>query len=148
MPRTVLVLNGPNLNLRGTRQPEIYGPETLADIEAWCRAAGEALDLAIDFRQSNVEGELVTWIQDAREASDGILINAGAYTHTSVALLDALLACEVPVVEVHLSNIHRRESFRRQSYISLAAQGMICGFHGQGYVLGLRALADLLDGKT
>ena len=106
------------------------------------------LDLAIDFRQSNVEGELVTWIQDAREASDGILINAGAYTHTSVALLDALLAYEMPVVEVHLSNIHRRESFRRQSYISLAAQGMICGFQGQGYVLGLRALADLMDGKT
>ena len=148
MPRTVLVLNGPNLNLLGTRQPEIYGHETLADIEALCRAAGEALDLAIDFRQSNVEGELVTWIQDAREASDGILINAGAYTHTSVALLDALLAYEMPVVEVHLSNIHGRESFRRQSYISLAAQGMICGFQGQGYVLGLRVLADLMDGKT
>ncbi len=148
MPRTILVLNGPNLNLLGTRQPEIYGHETLADIEALCRAAGESLDLAIDFRQSNVEGELVTWAQDAREASDGILINAGAYTHTSVALLDALLACEVPVVEVHLSNIHRREPFRRQSYISLAAQGMICGFRGQGYVLGLRALADLMDGKT
>ena len=148
MSRTVLILNGPNLNLLGTRQPEIYGHETLADIEALCRAAGEALDLAIDFRQSNVEGELVTWVQQARGAADAILINAAAYTHTSVALLDALLACELPVVEVHLSNIHRREAFRRQSYISLAARGMICGFRGQGYPLGLRALADLLDRES
>ncbi len=144
MPRTVLVLNGPNLNLLGTRQPEIYGHETLADIEALCRAAGEALDLAIDFRQSNIEGELVTWVQQARAAARGILINAGAYTHTSVALLDALLACDLPVIEVHLSNIYQRDEVRHHSYVSKAADGVICGFGGLGYEMALQALARRL----
>lgn len=141
----ILVLNGPNLNMLGTRQPEIYGSETLADVEALCAATGRDLGLEIACRQSNGEGELVTWIQQARDGFDGVLINAGAYTHTSVAILDALLACELPVVEVHMSNIHSRESFRHDSYISLAADGMICGFGSLGYVLGLRALAHRLE---
>lgn len=128
----------------GTRQPDIYGTETLADIEALCHEAARALDMTVTFRQSNVEGELVTWIQEARTAFDGIVINAGAYTHTSIAILDALNACERPAVEVHLSNIHARESFRHVSYVSHAAKGMICGFGSDGYRLGLMALAGLL----
>lgn len=144
MARHVLVLNGPNLNMLGTRQPEIYGTETLADIEALCHEAARTLDMTVTFRQSNLEGELVTWIQEARDNFDGILINAGAYTHTSIALLDALKACERPAVEVHLSNIHARESFRHVSYISHAAEGMICGFGSDGYRLGLMALDSLI----
>ncbi|MDP6350615.1 MAG: type II 3-dehydroquinate dehydratase [Alphaproteobacteria bacterium] len=144
MAKNVSILNGPNLNLLGTRQPEIYGAETLADVEARCREAAQTLSMTVDFRQSNHEGELVTWVQQAREEAQGLMINAGAYTHTSVALLDALLACQRPIVEVHLSNIHRREAFRRRSYVSLAAHGMICGFGGHGYVLGLRALDRLI----
>lgn len=140
----ILILNGPNLNLLGTRQPEIYGAATLADIEADCHAHAAALGLAIDFRQSNHEGELVDWVQRSRGTCAGIIVNAGAYTHTSVALLDALLACELPAVEVHLSNIHQREPFRRQSYVSKAARGMICGFGGHGYILALDAIARLI----
>jgi len=118
---TVFVLNGPNLNLLGVRDPAVYGLDTLADIEARCLARGEALDLVIEFRQSNHEGQLVDWIQEARESADGIVLNAGALTHTSVAILDALSASGLPIVEVHLSNIFRRERFRHHSYVSLAA---------------------------
>ncbi|MBX3500060.1 MAG: type II 3-dehydroquinate dehydratase [Alphaproteobacteria bacterium] len=141
----VLVLNGPNLNMLGKRQPEIYGRETLADIEAACRAEAKGLDLALDFFQSNHEGALVDRIQQAREANSGIVINAGAYTHTSVALLDALNAAEKPVIEVHLSNIYKREEFRHHSYISPVAVGVICGFGSQGYLLALRAMARLVS---
>lgn len=140
----IYVLNGPNLNMLGLRQPEIYGRDTLADVEKLCRTAGKRLGLTIEFRQSNYEGELVTWIQDARSKAAGIVLNAGAYTHTSVAILDALNAAEKPCVEVHLSNIHRREEFRHHSYVSLAAKGMICGFGPKGYVLALEALADIV----
>jgi len=141
---TILVLNGPNLNLLGTREPEIYGGETLADIEAACRNRAKALGLEVDFRQSNSEGELVTWIQKARDSAAGLIINAGAYTHTSVALLDALRAVDLPAVEVHLSNIHRREPFRRRSYISPGVDGVICGFGGLSYGLAIEALARRL----
>lgn len=144
MSTTVLILNGPNLNMLGSRQPEIYGRETLADIEASCRRHGAALGLTVDFRQSNHEGQLVDWIQEARGKAGGIIINAGAYTHTSIALLDALLASELPAVEVHLSNIHQREGFRQHSYVSKAARGMICGFGSQGYLLALDAMARLV----
>ena len=144
MSQTVLILNGPNLNMLGLRQPEIYGRETLPDIESACRAHAGRLGLGIDFRQSNIEGELVGWIQEARGRVAGLVINAGAYTHTSVAILDALLLLEVPVVEVHLSNIHRREAFRHHSYVASAAVGMICGFGSRGYLLALDALAGLL----
>lgn len=137
----VLVLNGPNLNMLGKRQPEIYGRETLADVEAACRAEAKALDLTVDFFQSNHEGALVDRIQQAREANSGIIINAGAYTHTSIAILDALNAAEKPVIEVHLSNIYKREEFRHHSYISPVAVGVIAGFGSQGYLLALRAMA-------
>jgi 3-dehydroquinate dehydratase-2 len=144
MPQPVLVLNGPNLNLLGSREPEIYGRETLADIAALCAKTGKGLGLTVDFRQSNAEAELVGWIQAARGRHDGILINAGALTHTSISLLDALLASELPVVEVHLSNLFRREDFRHHSYVSRAARGMICGFGSQGYELALTAMARIL----
>ena len=141
---TILVLNGPNLNLLGVREPATYGRDTLADIEEACLERAAELDLAVDFRQSNHEGQLVDWIQEARETADGIILNAGAYTHTSIAILDALRASELPIIEVHLSNIHRRESYRRHSYVSEAAQGMICGFGAQGYLLALEAMAQLI----
>jgi len=140
--QTVLVLNGPNLNMLGTREPEIYGTQTLADIEAMVTERAESLGLTVDFRQSNLEGELVTWIQDARVASQAIIINAGAFTHTSVAILDALQAFKGPIVEVHLSNIFKREAFRHHSYISGVALGVICGFGAHGYLLALDAVAD------
>jgi len=140
----VLVLNGPNLNMLGMREPEIYGTATLADIEAQCRKRAKALGLTVDCRQSNTEGELVGWIQEARDSADGIVLNPGAYTHTSVAILDALLAIGLPVIEVHLSNTHKREDFRQQSYVSRAAEGVICGFGVQGYLLALEAMAALL----
>lgn len=145
MTTSLLVLNGPNLNLLGTRQPEVYGSTTLADIEALCRAAGERLSLGIEFRQSNHEGVLVDWIHEAKGKHAGIVINAGAYTHTSIALMDAIASVELPVAEVHLSNIHRREDFRHLSYISRVAVGMICGFGAQGYVLAIEALAAHLE---
>jgi 3-dehydroquinate dehydratase-2 len=142
---TILVLNGPNLNLLGVREPATYGRETLAEIEESCLERAAELGVSVDFRQSNHEGQLVDWIQEARGTADAIIINAGAYTHTSIAILDALRVAELPVIEVHLSNIHRRESFRRHSYVSEAAQGMICGLGGQGYVLALEAITRLLE---
>jgi 3-dehydroquinate dehydratase-2 len=136
---SILVLNGPNLNLLGQRQPEIYGAETLADVEAACRA----LSLAeLTFRQSNHEGELIDWIQEARGRHDAIVINPGAYSHTSVAILDALNAFEGRVVEVHISNIHRREAFRHHSYVSARADGVIAGLGTGGYVAAIRWLCD------
>jgi 3-dehydroquinate dehydratase-2 len=144
---TVFVLNGPNLNMLGVREPATYGYDTLADVELRCSARAAALDLTIDFRQTNHEGQLVEWIQEAREAADGIILNAGALTHTSVAVLDALNAAELPVIEVHLSNIFRRESFRHHSYVSLAAVGVICGLGPQGYELALEAIASLIEAQ-
>src|SRR5438477_12097191 len=141
----IYILNGPNLNLLGVRDPSIYGRDTLADIEERCLARAAALDLEIDFRQTNHEGQLVDWIQEARESADGIILNAGALTHTSVAVLDALFAAELPVIEVHLSNIFRRESFRHHSYVSLAATGVISGLGAQGYERALDALATLIE---
>ncbi|MBY0432137.1 MAG: type II 3-dehydroquinate dehydratase [Rhodospirillales bacterium] len=144
----ILILNGPNLNMLGLRQPEIYGRQTLAGIEAECRDHARGLGLEIDFQQSNHEGVMVDRIQEARTRHAGIIINAGAYTHTSVALLDALLSVQLPTVEVHLSNIHQRDAFRQHSYVSKAARGMICGFGSHGYLLALDALARLLPEQT
>jgi 3-dehydroquinate dehydratase-2 len=142
----VYVLNGPNLNLLGKRQPEIYGYETLADVEAECRRLGAELGLDITFRQSNREYELIDWIHEAREAAKGIVINPAAFTHTSVAILDALNAFEGPVLEIHISNVHKREEFRHHSYVSGRAEGVIAGFGVQGYALCLRRMARLLGG--
>jgi 3-dehydroquinate dehydratase-2 len=142
----ILILNGPNLNMLGVRQPEIYGRATLGDIEGLCREKAEELRVEVDFRQSNDEGELVEWIQEARDNADGIIINGAAYTHTSIAILDALKLCELPVIEVHLSNIHTREAFRHHSYISQAATGVIVGLGPAGYVYALDALAAMLAG--
>ena len=147
MSRLVFVLNGPNLNLLGKRQPQIYGHETLADVEASCRALAADLGLDIRFHQSNTEGQIVDWIHEARETAGGIAINPAAYTHTSVAILDALNAFDGPVIEVHISNVHKRESFRHHSYVSLRADGVIAGFGTQGYDLALRRLARLIDDK-
>ena len=140
-----MVLNGPNLNLLGTRQPDVYGKETLADIEAVCAKRGAELGLDVDFRQTNSEGEIIDAIQEGSAAHAGLVVNAGAYTHTSVALLDALLACEKPVIEVHLSNIYQRDEFRQHSFVAKAALGSICGLGSHGYELALEALARLLD---
>jgi 3-dehydroquinate dehydratase-2 len=144
---SVLVLNGPNLNLLGTRQPAIYGAETLDDVARRCRAAGERLDLAIDFRQSNAEHQLIDWLHEARTTQQGIVINPAAYTHTSVAIADALSAIEKPVIEVHISNIHKREAFRHHSYVSAVAEAVICGCGTQGYVLALERMAEILKSK-
>jgi 3-dehydroquinate dehydratase-2 len=144
MSKIIYVLNGPNLNLLGTREPAVYGSETLDDVRRRCETAATAHGLAVDFRQSNHEGDLVDWLQEARTAAAGIVINAGAYTHTSVAILDALQAVTVPVIEVHLSNIFRREPFRHHSYVSLGAKGVICGLGARGYALAIDALADLV----
>ncbi len=144
MAKRVLVLNGPNLNMLGTREPETYGSQTLGDIEMMCVQAGERLGLAIEARQSNHEGELVTWIQQALGSFEAIVINPGAYSHTSVAIHDALRAVALPVVEVHLSNIYTREPFRHHSYVSPVATGVICGFGATGYKLALSALAEKL----
>ena len=140
----ILVVNGPNLNMLGVREPAVYGRDKLADIEKLCRKAGREFALAIDFRQSNHEGEIVGWLQEARASHAGIVINAGAYTHTSIAILDALQLAELPVIEVHLSNIFRREEFRHHSYVSLAARAVICGLGAAGYRLALEALAEIL----
>ena len=145
---TVFILNGPNLNLLGVRDPSIYGNDTLGDIEERCTARAASLGLEIDFRQTNHEGQIVDWIQEARESADGIILNAGALTHTSVAVLDALAAAELPVVEVHLSNIFRRDRFRHHSYVSLAANGVICGLGAQGYELALDAMARLIEDEA
>ncbi len=146
----VLVLNGPNLNLLGSREPGVYGAQTLADIERDCVAAGKNLGLAVDFRQSNHEGTLVDWIQQAMGTARGIIINPGAYSHTSVAIHDAIRAAGLPVIEVHLSNIFAREPFRHHSYVSAVAVGTICGLGAQGYVLALKAMQALVasDKKT
>lgn len=140
----VLILNGPNLNLLGTREPEIYGTTSLAEIEAVCRARGAELGLEVDCRQSNGEGQLVDWIQEARGTRDGLILNPGAYSHTSIALLDALLAVGLPAIEVHLSNIHKREPFRGQSFVSKAALGVVAGFGTDGYLMALEAMARRL----
>jgi len=142
MPKPIYVLNGPNLNLLGSREPEVYGHATLNDVAAQTEAKASTLGLEIEFRQSNREGELVEWIQEARDSANGIIINAGAYTHTSVAILDALLAADVPCVEVHLSNLFAREEFRHHSYISPVAIGLICGFGPKGYEFAVEALAE------
>ncbi|HTI85992.1 MAG TPA: type II 3-dehydroquinate dehydratase [Alphaproteobacteria bacterium] len=146
--RTILIINGPNLNLLGTREPEIYGRATLADIEKAAAARAGELGFRVDFRQSNSESELVSWVQESRTGVAGIIVNAGAYTHTSIALLDALNAVEVPVVEVHLSNIFRRESFRHHSYVSQAATGMVAGLGAKGYELAVDAIAHLAGPAT
>jgi 3-dehydroquinate dehydratase-2 len=145
MASKILVLNGPNLNLLGTREPDVYGKETLAGIEVKSLKCGKNLGLEVEFRQSNTEGELVDWAQQARGNTDLLIVNAGAYTHTSVALLDALKACDIPVIEVHLSNIYQREEFRHHSYISKVAVGTICGFGGYGYEMALEAAARILN---
>lgn len=144
-PPLIAVLNGPNLNLLGTREPEKYGTATLDDVEALCAEVAEELGLAIDFRQTNSEGELVTWVQECRGRAAGIVINPAGYTTTSIALMDALLAVELPVVEVHITNIHRREEFRQHSYVSKAATGVIAGLGIDGYALALRAMAGFLE---
>lgn len=143
-PPLIVVLNGPNLNLLGTREPEKYGHSTLDDVEALCAETAEELGLAIDFRQTNGEGELVTWVQECRGRAAGIVINPAGYTTTSIALLDALLAVGLPVIEVHITNIHRREEFRHHSYVSKAATGVIAGLGVEGYALALRAMAGLV----
>jgi 3-dehydroquinate dehydratase-2 len=148
MPKSVHVLNGPNLNLLGSREPEIYGRATLADVETLCRAAAERHGLAVEFRQSNHEGEIVDWIQQARaEQAAGLIINPAGYTTTSVAILDALLTMEAPIIEVHITNIHRREQFRRRSYVSQAARAVICGFGTEGYALAIAGLAAMIGAK-
>ncbi len=145
MSRTVFVLNGPNLNLLGKRQPHIYGHETLADVERDCRALAQELGLELRFHQSNREYEIIDWIHEARGAAGGIAINPAAFTHTSVAILDALNAFDAPVIEVHISNVHKREEFRHHSFVSTRADGVIAGFGTQGYLLALRRLARLID---
>ena len=145
--KPVYVLNGPNLNLLGLREPAVYGSATLQDVEARCRSHASSLGLAIAFRQSNHEGELVTWIHEARDKAAGIAINAGAYTHTSVALHDALKAVDVPSVELHLTNVHKREAFRHHSLIAPAVTGVICGFGVESYVLALSALHSIITAK-
>lgn len=145
---SVLVLNGPNLNLLGTRQPEIYGKTTLADVEAMCAAHGQTFGIQVTCLQSNHEGALVDAIQDAKGVHDGVVLNAGAYTHTSIALHDAIVGVELPVVELHLSNIHARETFRHTSFIAPVAVGMICGFGARGYILALDALIGHLGGTS
>jgi 3-dehydroquinate dehydratase-2 len=143
--KKILVLNGPNLNLLGRRQPEIYGKTTLAEIERQVRALAGELSVEIDFRQSNSEGELVTWIQEAADLCAALVINPAAYTHTSLALRDAISAAAIPTVEIHISNIHRRETFRHHSYIAEVAVGQIAGFGAESYLLGLRAAAGLIQ---
>ena len=144
MPKPIYVLNGPNLNMLGLREPAVYGKESLSDLEKRAQSRAKALGLQIEFRQSNAEGQLVDWIQEARTKARGIILNAGAYSHTSIAILDALQAAELPAIEVHLSNIFRREPYRQHSYVSLAAKGVICGLGAKGYELALEAMAEVL----
>lgn len=145
MKRLVYVINGPNLNLLGKRQPAIYGHETLADVEAACRRVADEAKLQLEFRQSNREYEMIDWIHEARESAGGIVINPAAFSHTSVAILDALNTFDGPVLEVHISNIHKREAFRHHSFVSARADGVIAGFGTQGYALALQRLARLID---
>lgn len=146
MAYSILVLNGPNLNLLGTREPEIYGTQTIADIESMCQTFASPLGIKADFWQSNNEGELVTWIQDCEKkgAYKGVIINAGAYSHTSIAIADALKSLTIPIIEVHISNIYKREAYRHHSYISGVAKGVICGFGGAGYMLAIQALSQII----
>jgi 3-dehydroquinate dehydratase II len=149
MAKTVYVLNGPNLNLLGSREPEIYGRATLADVEKLCRATAKQHGLGIEFRQSNHEGAIIDWIQEAgAKTAAGLVINPAGYGHTSVAILDALAALEVPVIEVHISNIHARETFRRRTYVSQVARAVLCGFGIHGYALAIDGLAALIDAKV
>ncbi len=148
MSRLIVILNGPNLNLLGKRQPEIYGSETLADVEAECRVIAAAHGLEIVFHQSNREYEIIDWVHGARETAAGIIINPGAFTHTSIALLDALNTFEPPVIEVHISQVHKRESFRHHSYVSLRADAVMAGFGTQGYGLALLRMARLVGSSA
>ena len=141
----IAVLNGPNINMLGLREPRLYGAATMDDVEQLCAETAEEVGLAIDFRQTNSEGELVSWVQECRGTAAGLVINPAGYTTTSIALMDAILAVELPAIEVHVTNIHRREEFRHHSYVSKAAVGVICGLGVRGYALALRAMADLLD---
>lgn len=143
----ILVLNGPNMNMLGLRQPELYGRATLDDVESLCAETAQHLDLAIDFRQSNAEGELISWVQECRTRAAGIVINPAGYTTTSIALMDALLSVNLPTIEVHITNIHRREDFRQHSYISKAATGVIAGLGIQGYALALQAISTILEDR-
>jgi 3-dehydroquinate dehydratase-2 len=144
MPGTIVILNGPNLNMLGTREPEIYGRETLEDIQKLCESKASSLALAVEFRQSNHEGELISWVQEANEKAQGLIINPAGFGHSSVALLDALLAIKIPVIEVHLSNIYKREEFRNHTYTSKAVRGIISGFGAKSYLLALEAMKDIL----
>ena len=148
MSRLIFILNGPNLNLLGKRQPHIYGHETMADVERECRVEAEKARLEVRFHQSNREYELIDWIHEAREIAGGIIINPAAFTHTSVALLDALNTFDGPVIEVHISQVHKREAFRHHSYVSHRSDGVMAGFGTQGYLFGVQRLAKLIDGAT
>lgn len=143
--KPVYVLNGPNLNLLGQREPHLYGSTTLADIQARLQSRAAGLGLAIEFRQSNHEGELIDWVHEARQRASALIVNAAGLTHSSIPLLDALLAADLPIIEVHLTNIYRREPFRHHSYVSQAATGIICGLGAKGYELALDALAGRLQ---
>jgi len=148
MSKTIYVLNGPNLNLLGTREPHIYGRATLADVEKLCQAAAQQHGLTVVFRQSNHEGQIIDWIQEARaEKAAGLLLNPAGFTTTSIAILDALMTMEAPVIEVHISNIHAREEFRHNSYVSKVARAVICGFGVEGYALAITGLARMIDAK-
>lgn len=142
---SILILNGPNLNLLGTRQPEVYGRTTLVDVEEMCRTYAQAIDVIVAFDQSNHEGDLVDALHAAKGVHSGVILNAGAYTHTSIAIMDAIQSVELPVIELHLSNIHARETFRHHSYISPVAIGLICGFGARGYTLAMDALVSHLE---
>lgn len=144
MTRTIYILNGPNLNLLGQREPEIYGYDTLADVQAACATQGQQAGLSVKLLQSNHEGQLIDWIHEARDNAAGIIINPAAYSHTSIAILDALKMFDGPVLEVHISNVHQRESFRHHSYVSARADGVIAGFGTQGYTLAMQRMATLL----
>jgi 3-dehydroquinate dehydratase-2 len=149
MAKSIYILNGPNLNLLGTREPDVYGHATLSDVERICRVHAKALNYGVEFRQSNHEGDLVDWLHEARaKKAVGVVINPGAFTHTSIAILDAVIAAELPVVEVHISNIYAREDFRRHSHISKVAKAVVCGFGIDGYRLAISGLAALIDAKS
>jgi 3-dehydroquinate dehydratase-2 len=148
MARPIFVLNGPNLNLLGTREPQLYGATTLADIEALCHARAGALGLAVSFRQSNYEGQLVDWIHEAITGADGIVINPAALTHTSIAIHDALKNVKAPIIELHITNVHQREAFRHLSYVSLVATATMAGFGAAGYGLAIEAIAGMLKARA
>ena len=148
MSKPILILNGPNLNLLGTREPHIYGSTTLAEVEEMCRRRAEKRGLTIVFRQSNSEAEIIDWIQGGINSAEGIIINPAAFTHTSVAILDALSMVKHPIIELHISNPHKREAFRHHSYVTLAATAVICGLGVNGYPLAVDAMADLLEARN